>query len=191
MHFTAETEVNNALNCLDISIHRTPKCLRTSFYRKPTFTDTIIPYTSNHPTQHKNAAIKFLYNRLNSYDLCFRQPTRCSSKQPMIVETDKGKTCVTIYANDYFEEVHNNYNNFQKLQKDPTDKYKKYQTLQQCDLIFHKTQTEYLIQKQAQTPSLKAQIKIHKLGKPIRPVNNTNAPTYKISTFLVKNYMIT
>jgi hypothetical protein len=38
-------------------------------YRKPTFTDTITLYTSNHPTQHKFAAIGFLYNRLNTYDL--------------------------------------------------------------------------------------------------------------------------
>jgi hypothetical protein len=38
-------------------------------FRKPTFTDTIIPYTSNHPTQHKFAAIRFLYNRLNSDQL--------------------------------------------------------------------------------------------------------------------------
>jgi S-ribosylhomocysteine lyase LuxS involved in autoinducer biosynthesis len=69
LHFTAETEVNSTLNYLDISIHRTPMGLRTSIYRKPTFTDTIIPYTSNNPTQHKYAAIKFLCNRLNSYDL--------------------------------------------------------------------------------------------------------------------------
>jgi hypothetical protein len=40
-----------------------------SIYRKPTFTDTIIPYTSNHPTQHKFAAVRFLYNRLNTHDL--------------------------------------------------------------------------------------------------------------------------
>jgi hypothetical protein len=32
-------------------------------------TDTIIPCTSNHPTQHKYAAVKFLYNRLNTYNL--------------------------------------------------------------------------------------------------------------------------
>ena len=38
-------------------------------YRKPTFTDTIIPYTSNHPTQNKHAAVRFLYNRLNTYQL--------------------------------------------------------------------------------------------------------------------------
>jgi hypothetical protein len=54
---------------LDISIHKTPNNLKISIYRKPTFTDSIIPYTSNHPTQYKYATVKFLFNRLNSYDL--------------------------------------------------------------------------------------------------------------------------
>ena len=65
--FTAEVERDNTLNYLDISIHRTPTNLKTSIYRKCTFTDTIIPYTSNHPTQHKYMAVKFLLNRLNCY----------------------------------------------------------------------------------------------------------------------------
>jgi hypothetical protein len=67
--FTAEIETDNKINYLDITIHRAPTGWRTSIYRKPTFTDTIIPYASNHPTQHKYAAIRFLYNRLNMYDL--------------------------------------------------------------------------------------------------------------------------
>ena len=54
---------------LDITIQRTPTNWKTPIYRRPTFTDTIIPYKSNHPTQHKYAAVKFLYNRLNTYDL--------------------------------------------------------------------------------------------------------------------------
>jgi hypothetical protein len=53
LQFTAEIEVDNTLNYLDISILRSHNNLSTSIYRKPTFTDTIIPYTSNHPTQHK------------------------------------------------------------------------------------------------------------------------------------------
>jgi hypothetical protein len=69
LKFTAETESDNRINYLDITIHRTPTDWKISIYRKPTFTDTIIPYTSNHPTQHKFAAIRFLYNRLNTYDL--------------------------------------------------------------------------------------------------------------------------
>jgi len=69
LKFTVETESNNMINYLDITIYRTSTHWKTSVYRKPTFTDTIIPHTSNHPTQHKYAAVKFLYNRLNTYDL--------------------------------------------------------------------------------------------------------------------------
>jgi hypothetical protein len=60
LKFTAETETDNKINYLDITIHRTPTDWKISIYRKPTFTDTIIPYTSDHRTQHKFAAIRFL-----------------------------------------------------------------------------------------------------------------------------------
>jgi hypothetical protein len=69
LQFTGEIEANNTLNYLNISIQRTPTNWKTSIYRKSTFTDTIIPYTSKHPAQHKYAAVKFLYNRVNSYEL--------------------------------------------------------------------------------------------------------------------------
>jgi hypothetical protein len=69
MNFTAETESDNRLNFLDITLHRTPHNWVISIHRKPTFTDTIIPYTSNHPAQHKYAAIRFLHTRLNTYHL--------------------------------------------------------------------------------------------------------------------------
>ena len=67
--FTSETETNNKINYLDITIHRTPTNWVTSIYRKPTFSDTIIPYSSNHPAQHKYAAIRYLYHRLDTYHL--------------------------------------------------------------------------------------------------------------------------
>jgi len=69
LKFTNELETNNKLNYLDITNHRTPTGWKTSIYRKPTFTDSIIPYSSNHPTQHKYAAIRYLYNRLHTYNL--------------------------------------------------------------------------------------------------------------------------
>ena len=69
LQFTKETEHDNKLNHLEITIHETPTSVNIGVFRKRTFTDTIIPYTSNHPTQHKYAAIKFLYNRLKSYQL--------------------------------------------------------------------------------------------------------------------------
>ena len=69
MKFTAETEANNRINYLDVTIHRSPTNRVTSIHRKPSFTDTVIPYSSNHPAQHKYIAIRFLYNRLNTYHL--------------------------------------------------------------------------------------------------------------------------
>jgi hypothetical protein len=69
LRFTTETESDCRLNFLDITLHRMPHNWVISIHRKSTFTDTIIPYTSNHPTQHKYAAIRFLHNRLNTYHL--------------------------------------------------------------------------------------------------------------------------
>jgi hypothetical protein len=75
MKFTAEPESNNQINFLDITIHKTPSNWITSIYRKPSFTDSIIPYSSNHPPQHKYAAIRHLYHRLNTYHLRHEQYT--------------------------------------------------------------------------------------------------------------------
>jgi hypothetical protein len=49
LQFTAETENDHTLNCLDISIQRTPTNIKTAIYRKPTFTDTIIPFPPTIP----------------------------------------------------------------------------------------------------------------------------------------------
>jgi len=51
LQFTKETEQNNQINYLDITIHRQKTKVKISIYRKPTYTYTIIPFTSNHPTQ--------------------------------------------------------------------------------------------------------------------------------------------
>jgi hypothetical protein len=64
MKFTAETESNNRTIFLVVTIHKTP-----TIYGKPSFTDTIIPYSSNDPAQNKYAAIRFLHNRPNTYHL--------------------------------------------------------------------------------------------------------------------------
>jgi hypothetical protein len=69
LQFTAEIERDHTLNYLDISIHRTSTSINTAIYRKPTFTVTIIQYTSHHPTHHKYAAVRFLCNTLDSYNL--------------------------------------------------------------------------------------------------------------------------
>jgi hypothetical protein len=69
LQFTAASEKEYILNFLDISIDRTPTNSRSAIFRKPTFTDTIIPFTSIHPTHHKYATVKYLYKRLDNYNL--------------------------------------------------------------------------------------------------------------------------
>ena len=53
----------------NFSVNNLDNLYAGAIYRKPTFTDTIIPFNSNHPTQHKYAAVRHLYNRLNTYNL--------------------------------------------------------------------------------------------------------------------------
>ena len=67
LHFKAETEQNSALNYLDVTTHEAPTNINISIYRNPTL--TLIPHTSNQLMQHEYAAIRFLYNRLNTYQL--------------------------------------------------------------------------------------------------------------------------
>jgi hypothetical protein len=50
LKFMAEIKTGNMITYLDITIHRTPTDWKISIYKKPTFTDAIIPFTSNHPT---------------------------------------------------------------------------------------------------------------------------------------------
>ena len=69
LQFTAEIEENQTLNYLYVTIHRTHTSFKTAIYRKTTFTDTVIPYSSYHLTHHKYVAVRFLFNRLDSYNL--------------------------------------------------------------------------------------------------------------------------
>jgi hypothetical protein len=69
MKFSIEKENNNNINFLDITICKNQDNLSFSAYRKPTTTDTIIPKDSCHPQEYKQAAIRYLFNRVNNYHL--------------------------------------------------------------------------------------------------------------------------
>ena len=109
----------------------------------------------------------------------------------IIVQADKRKTIVIVNAKEYPKKVHTFVmdNNFHMIQKDPTTKYQQliHRTLQQCNLIIDKKKIKYLIQQKPSTPTIKAQLKLHNTGIPIRPIiNNVKAPTYNISKHIVK-----
>jgi hypothetical protein len=69
MTFSIEKESNNNINFLGITVHRNTENFSFSIYRKPTTTDIIIPNDSCHPSEHKDAAIWYMLNRMKNYQL--------------------------------------------------------------------------------------------------------------------------
>ena len=69
LKFTSEKGTESKINFLDITITREQNKFSIDIYRKPTYTDAIIPFDFCHPKEHKMAAIRYLYNRPNSYHL--------------------------------------------------------------------------------------------------------------------------
>ena len=69
MKFTIEEEKENKINFLDITISKEENNIWFDIHRKPSTTDTVIPNESCHPQEHKLAAIRYLANRMETYNL--------------------------------------------------------------------------------------------------------------------------
>jgi hypothetical protein len=69
LKFTIEKEIEHKIKFLDITINREPNKMSVNIYKKPAYTDFIIPNDSCHHREHKMAAIHYLYNRMNTYHL--------------------------------------------------------------------------------------------------------------------------
>ena len=63
LQFKISVEENNTINYLDLSIHRKNN-INLGIYRKPTYTDTTIQFSSNHPYEHKLASFNYYVNRM-------------------------------------------------------------------------------------------------------------------------------
>jgi len=53
LNFTIEKETRGSINFLDLTIHRDVNRFSIDIYRKPTYTDSIIPIDSCHPIKYK------------------------------------------------------------------------------------------------------------------------------------------
>jgi hypothetical protein len=69
LEFTPTIEEKNRIGFLDLLITRQPSAIEIDIYRKPTATNTAINYTSNHPTEHKLAAYRYLFRRMTALPL--------------------------------------------------------------------------------------------------------------------------
>ena len=68
MHRNIQTsptlEADNRISFLDILIIRKPQQIEIDIFRKPTTTDTIINYLSNHPMEQKLATYRYYIERM-------------------------------------------------------------------------------------------------------------------------------
>jgi uncharacterized protein (UPF0335 family) len=69
LEFTLEVGENSQINFLDLSIKIVENRFKFSIYRKPSYTDSIIHSTSNHPQSHKLASFHSMIHRLLSIPL--------------------------------------------------------------------------------------------------------------------------
>ena len=69
LQFTPTPEENNSVSFLDLLLMRHENQIEIDIYREPTATDTSINFMSNHPTEHKMAAYRYLINRMTALPL--------------------------------------------------------------------------------------------------------------------------
>jgi hypothetical protein len=62
--FIPTLEDKNRISFLYLLISRQPSTIETDIYRKSTSTDTTINFNSNHPTEHKLAAYRYVISRI-------------------------------------------------------------------------------------------------------------------------------
>jgi hypothetical protein len=61
--YKMEIEKNEHISFLDLNIHRSPYMIDLGICRNPTYTDMVIPHSSNHPDSHKSAAFHYMLDR--------------------------------------------------------------------------------------------------------------------------------
>jgi hypothetical protein len=69
LKFTIKEQSEHTINFLHLTVTNHNNTLDCSIFCKPTTTDTVIHNASCHPNEHKRAAIRYLYYRLNTYRL--------------------------------------------------------------------------------------------------------------------------
>jgi hypothetical protein len=95
IQYTIETQTNNKLNYLDITIENSNNTFTFDIYRKPTTTDLIIRNDSCHPTEHKHSAIRYMIDRMNTYPIS----TKNKHKEAKTIKT-------ILHNNGYTQEMH-------------------------------------------------------------------------------------
>ena len=109
LNFTLEEEVNNKINFLDVTITKNDSKIFFDVYRKPSFRDTIIPNHLCHPRKHKLSAIRYLVNRIKTYNL-----------DPTNIQKEHNRLKQILHNNKYDTSILHKVNNKNKKKENMT-----------------------------------------------------------------------
>jgi len=111
MTFSIEKELDNSINFLDITIHMSVENFSFSIYRKPTTTGTIIPNDSCHPQEQKHAAILYMLDRMNNYQLNkSSKEQECNTIKQILYNNKYDPSTLNISRNKHTEKQEKNVN---------------------------------------------------------------------------------
>ena len=121
--FTCEIMENNSINFLDLTLYLDiDREICMKIYRKPTFSDTIIPYHSNHPVVHKHAAFHAMAARLYSIPMKYEdQLTEINTIRDIGTNNGYPVHIINNIINKHKNKNKNNNNNYTPEQKPPNN----------------------------------------------------------------------
>ena len=101
LQFTIEREVNNKIAFLDLEVIRSDKdgTLTTNWYTKPSSSERILNYKSNHPTHQKIAVIKNLLQRAVTFSEKNFHKENLNKARNILMKNNYPKTLIEIQIN--------------------------------------------------------------------------------------------
>ena len=66
LEFKISEEENKSIKYLNLSVHRNANNIDLGSYKKPTYTDITVQFSSKHPHEHKMAAFNYYINRMST-----------------------------------------------------------------------------------------------------------------------------
>jgi hypothetical protein len=106
--FNHTLEADSSINVSDLLIHRINTNTETEIYRKPTTTNMIIHFTSNHPHEHKIAAFRFLLTRMQHLPLTLHYKQKEWRKVLLVAKTNGYPlSTITKFNTEIQNKLHN------------------------------------------------------------------------------------
>ena len=116
--FTAEHEINNSINFLDLNISKNNNKLKFKIYRKPTTTTTTIHANSYHPYSQKIAAYNSMIHRLIHIPMDITDYTdELNTIKYIAIDNGYNSNIINTLIHKHKQKLNNSHNEFKNNKK--------------------------------------------------------------------------